>query len=220
MLTGTGGGDMRTGNWQVTDFSMKKEPKQARSKASVAAMVEACARILERHGYAGLSTNAIAQVAGVSIGSVYEYFPGKEAVVARLSEALLAETTSLLHDRLDLTSSRNDLPVAMRHFLGALYSLMRRQRKLLRVLVFQVPYLHQLPATRQLQKDLQQVLESGLQKTRQHYQMTVHPHTLYLMATSTAGSLLHLVLMAPAGLDHEAILDTLATKLSEWLIAG
>ena len=188
---------------------MKKEPKQARSKASVAAMVEACARILERHGYAGLSTNAIAQVAGVSIGSVYEYFPGKEAVVARLSEALLAETTSLLHDRLDLTSSRNDLPVAMRHFLGALYSLMRRQRNL-----------HQLPATRQLQKDLQQVLESGLQKTRQHYQMTVHPHTLYLMATSTAGSLLHLVLMAPAGLDHEAILDTLATKLSEWLIAG
>lgn len=211
---------MRAEKWQASDFKMKKEPKQVRSKASVAAMVGACARILERNGYAGLSTNAIAEVAGVSIGSVYEYFPGKEAVVARLTEELLAETTSLLHERLDLTDNRNDLHVAMRHFLGALYSLMRRQRKLLRVLVFQVPYLHQLPATRQLQKELQQVLQTGLQKTRQHYQMNVHPHTLYLMATSTAGSLLHLVLMAPAGLDHEAILDSLAGKLSDWLVAG
>lgn len=211
---------MRSDKWQAADFKMKKEPKQARSQASVAAMVGACARILEQRGYTGLSTNAIAEVAGVSIGSVYEYFPGKEAVVARLTEALLADTVALLQGRLDLTDNRNDLNVAMRHFLDALYSLMRRHRKLLRVLVFQVPYLHQLPATRQLQKELQQVLQTGLQKTRQHYQMNVPPHTLYLMATSTAGSLLHLVLMAPPGLDHDAILDALAKKLSEWLVAG
>lgn len=209
---------MRAEKWQAHDFKMKKEPKQVRSKASVAAMVGACARILERRGYAGLSTNAIAEVAGVSIGSVYEYFPGKEAVVARLTEELLAETTSLLHQRLDLTDNRNDLHVAMRHFLGALYSLMRRQRKLLRVLVFQVPYLHQLPATRQLQKDLQQVLQTGLQKTRQHYQMNVPPQTLYLMATSTAGSLLHLVLMAPAEMDHEAVIAELAARMVSWLV--
>lgn len=209
---------MRAEKWQASDFKMKKEPKQVRSKASAAAMVGACARILERSGYAGLSTNAIAEVAGVSIGSVYEYFPGKEAVVARLTEELLAETTSLLHERLDLTDNRNDLHVAMRHFLGALYLLMRKHRKLLRVLVFQVPYLHQLPATRQLQKDLQQVLQTGLQKTRQHYQVNVHPYSLYLMATSTAGSLLHLVLMAPAGMDQEAVLDMLAAKLTAWLI--
>lgn len=209
---------MRAEKWQAHDLKMKKEPKQVRSKASVAAMVGACARILERRGYAGLSTNAIAEVAGVSIGSVYEYFPGKEAVVARLTEELLAETTSLLHQRLDLTDNRNDLHVAMRHFLGALYSLMRRQRKLLRVLVFQVPYLHQLPATRQLQKDLQQVLQTGLQKTRQHYQMNVPPQTLYLMATSTAGSLLHLVLMAPAEMDHEAVIAELAARMVSWLV--
>ena len=209
---------MRTEKWQATDFKMKKEPKQVRSKASVAAMVGACARILERHGYTGLSTNAIAEVAGVSIGSVYEYFPGKEAVVARLTEELLSETTSLLQNRLDLTDNRNDLHVAMRHFLGALYSLMRRHRKLLRVLVFQVPYLHRLPATRQLQKELQEVLQTGLQKTRQQYRVKVHPYSLYLMATSTAGSLLHLVLMAPSGMDQEAVLDILASKLTAWLI--
>ncbi|MGJ3257195.1 MAG: TetR/AcrR family transcriptional regulator [Alcanivorax sp.] len=199
---------------------MKKEPKQVRSKASVAAMVGACARILERQGYAGLSTNAIAEVAGVSIGSVYEYFPGKEAVVARLTEDLLGETTSLLQGRLDLTNNREDLHVAMRHFLGALYALMHKHRRLLRVLVFQVPYLHRLPASKQLQKDLQAVLQTGLEKTRQHYRINVHPHSLYLMATSTAGSLLHLVLMAPSGMDQQAVLDMLVAKLSGWVIEG
>ena len=79
--------------WKVSDFTVKKEPRQARSKASVQAMVQACARILERRGDAGLSTNAIAEVAGVSIGSVYEYFPGKDAIVARLVQDML----SLIH---------------------------------------------------------------------------------------------------------------------------
>ncbi|EKF73531.1 TetR family transcriptional regulator [Alcanivorax hongdengensis A-11-3] len=184
----------------------------------MAAMVGACARILEERGYAGLSTNAIAEVAGVSIGSLYEYFPGKEAIVARLAEELLAETTAMLHQRLALTDNRNDLPVAMRHFLGALYSLMHKHRRLLRVLVFQVPYMQQLPATRQLQQELQQVLQTGLQKTRQHYQQTVAPTTLYLMATSTAGTLLHLVLMAPARMEHGPVLDALAQRLATWVL--
>ncbi|MEE2869289.1 MAG: helix-turn-helix domain-containing protein, partial [Pseudomonadota bacterium] len=96
---------------------MKKEPRQARSRASVEAMLQASARILERRGYAGLSTNAVAEVAGVSIGSVYEYFPGKEAIVARLAESLLAETTDLLQGRLAMTDQRSELNVAMRHFL-------------------------------------------------------------------------------------------------------
>lgn len=211
---------MRSEKWQVTDFKMKKEPRQVRSKASVAAMVGACARILERHGYAGLSTNSIAEVAGVSIGSLYEYFPGKEAIVARLAEDLLAETLAMLHGQLDLTDNRNDLKVAMRYFLNALYGVMRKHRRLLQVLVFQVPYLHQLPAAIQLQLALQNVLQRGLEKAQQHYRVCIGPHTLYLMATSTGGSLLHLVLMAPPAIQHEPVIDALADKMVDWLMEG
>lgn len=206
--------------WKVSDFTVKKEPKQARSKASVQAMVQACARILESRGYAGLSTNAIAEVAGVSIGSVYEYFPGKDAIVARLAEGMLREVTTLLQGRLALTDSRNDLNRAMRHLLGAVYALMRKYRKLLRVLVFQVPYLHQLPATRQLEIELQQVLMAGLQHTRQQYSLSARQHTLYLMTTSVAGTLMHLVLVAPPAMDPEGILDALAEKMAAWLVEG
>ena len=206
--------------WKVSDFTGKKEPRQARSKASVQAMVQACARILESRGYAGLSTNAIAEVAGVSIGSVYEYFPGKDAIVARLVQDMVAEARAMLEGRLALTDSRNDLNSAMQYFLGAIYRLMRKHRELLRVLVFQVPYLHQLPATRQLEIELQQVLMAGLDYTREQYSLNAQQHTLYLMTTSVAGTLMHLVLVAPPAMDPEGILDALAEKMTAWLIEG
>ncbi|WP_290519360.1 TetR/AcrR family transcriptional regulator [Alcanivorax sp.] len=183
-------------------------------------MVQACARILERRGYAGLSTNAIADVAGVSIGSVYEYFPGKDAIVARLVQDMVAEVRAMLEGRLALTDSRNDLNSAMRYFLGAIYRLMRKHRGLLRVLVFQVPYLHQLPATRQLEIELQQVLMAGLDYTREQYALNAQPHTLYLMTTSVAGTLMHLVLVAPPAMEPEGILDALAEKMTAWLVEG
>ncbi len=57
------------------------KPKQARAMASVEAIVEAAARILVDEGYAALTTNQIAKVAGVSVGTLYQYFEDKEAVV-------------------------------------------------------------------------------------------------------------------------------------------
>src|SRR3954453_20347070 len=60
----------------------RKRGSQERSRATVAALVEATARILVREGFDKASTNRIAEVAGVSVGSLYQYFPGKEALVA------------------------------------------------------------------------------------------------------------------------------------------
>jgi len=62
----------------------RKQPRQERSKATVDTILEATARVLIKHGYDGLTTNAVAQLAGVSIGSLYQYFPNKEALVAGL----------------------------------------------------------------------------------------------------------------------------------------
>jgi len=91
---------------------------------------------------------------------------------------------------------------------------------LLRVLIFQVPFIQQLPSAQKLQLELLRVAEKGLQKSRQHYRLSVSPSTLYLMATSTAGSLLHLVLMAPPGLETEVVLDDLAARMADWLEKG
>ncbi|WP_346893805.1 TetR/AcrR family transcriptional regulator [uncultured Roseibium sp.] len=69
-----------------TPHKPRKTPRQARSGATVDAILEAAARILERSGFDGYSTNAIARRAGVSIGSLYQYFPGKDAITAALIE--------------------------------------------------------------------------------------------------------------------------------------
>src|SRR3569623_1094019 len=64
----------------------RKYASQERSRATVAALVEATARILVAEGFDRASTNRIAEVAGVSIGSLYQYFPGKEALVLAVAE--------------------------------------------------------------------------------------------------------------------------------------
>jgi AcrR family transcriptional regulator len=60
---------------------MRKEPSQARSRATVDAIIQAGARVLADRGWAGFTTNGVADVAGVSIGSLYQYFPDKLSLV-------------------------------------------------------------------------------------------------------------------------------------------
>ena len=65
-------------------LSPRKTPRQERSRATVEALLEATTDILRREGYAKLTTNRIADRAGVNIASLYQYFPGKEAIIAEL----------------------------------------------------------------------------------------------------------------------------------------
>jgi AcrR family transcriptional regulator len=72
----------------------RKAPSQARSQETVAVILEASARILESDGLRGFNTNTIAAKAGVSIGSLYQYFPNKDSIVL----ALLSGFEETFHD--------------------------------------------------------------------------------------------------------------------------
>jgi AcrR family transcriptional regulator len=75
---------------------MRKQPAQARSKATVAAIVEAAARILSDQGWAGFTTNKVADAAGVSIGSYYQYFPDKHSLIEAIRDAHLEDCRRVL----------------------------------------------------------------------------------------------------------------------------
>lgn len=64
----------------------RKTPRQARSQAMVEVILESTARVLAERGYAGTNTNVVAERAGVSVGSVYQYFPNKDSLVTALHE--------------------------------------------------------------------------------------------------------------------------------------
>jgi len=90
---------------------MRKAPRQQRSQATVDAVLEAATRVLGNRGWAHFTTNEVAEVAGVSIGSLYQYFPNKlalaeairqrhlDAVLAALSAAGVLDKTSALAER-------------------------------------------------------------------------------------------------------------------------
>lgn len=69
----------------------RKFPRQARSLRTLEVITEAAAQVLARRGYERLTTTAVAERAGVSIGSVYQYFADKTGLVAWLARAHLGE---------------------------------------------------------------------------------------------------------------------------------
>ncbi len=68
----------------IAATASRRSPTQRRSQQTVKAMLEAVLRILKREGFDAVTTNRIAEVAGVSIGSVYQYFPNKRAIFIAL----------------------------------------------------------------------------------------------------------------------------------------
>ncbi len=75
----------------MTPRPIRRNPRQQRAQATVEAVLEAAAQILEAKGMEGASTNAIAVRAGVSVGSLYQYFPNKEALLLALHERHVQE---------------------------------------------------------------------------------------------------------------------------------
>ncbi|MFC4013823.1 TetR/AcrR family transcriptional regulator [Nonomuraea purpurea] len=76
----------------------RKHPRQQRSRETVAAILEAAAQLFQRHGYSETTTNKVAERAGVSIGSLYQYFPNKDALLVALAEHYLAEADARISE--------------------------------------------------------------------------------------------------------------------------
>jgi AcrR family transcriptional regulator len=89
----------------IPTTSPRRRPRQARAQATVDAIVKATARVLVDEGYDRASTNRVALAAGVSIGSLYQYFPSKEALVAALVEDHIAKMQGALTQSLSASAS-------------------------------------------------------------------------------------------------------------------
>jgi AcrR family transcriptional regulator len=86
---------------QQAQISSRKRPKQARSTELVAAILEAAAQVLAKEGAPRFTTARVAERAGVSVGSVYQYFPNKAAILFRLQSDEWRGTSELLRVMLE-----------------------------------------------------------------------------------------------------------------------
>src|SRR6185312_9552705 len=117
----------------------RKDASQERSRATVDALVEATARILVREGFDSASTNRIAETAGVSVGSLYQYFPSKEALVAELIERHSNEMFAVVTSILASEPAGSTIRHHVRSIIRALVDAHKVDPKLHKVVMEQVP---------------------------------------------------------------------------------
>src|SRR5580692_8975123 len=87
-----------------TSISSRKQPQQARSAELVATILEAAVQVLAKEGAARFTTARVAEKAGVSVGSLYQYFPNKAAILFRLQSDEWRQTVEMLRGILEHTS--------------------------------------------------------------------------------------------------------------------
>lgn len=87
-----------------------RKPRQKRAQEKVALILEAAMRLLDKGGLASLTTNAVAETAGVSIGTLYQYFANKDAILDALAEREMAELSqrvwSALKDQAEISTAQ------------------------------------------------------------------------------------------------------------------
>ena len=88
----------------ATQVPLRKQPVQQRSAKRVELMLEACAALIDELGYDGVTTTLIAERAGVAVGSLYQFFPDKRAVVQALTKRNLDHFTAEIERKLDWTN--------------------------------------------------------------------------------------------------------------------
>lgn len=194
----------------------RKEAKQERSRALVSSLMRATARILIRDGYAALTTNAVAELAGVSVGSLYQYFPNKEALVSALVDEHVDSTMVRFRAEVPLLYT---LPVeqAIPRFIEIMLDMHRVDPVLHRVFAEQLPRLGDF-------KRMEESLDEGIAIARAY--LTLHrdeivPRDVELaafVAVHTAEALTHAaVITRPELLKTNALRDEISACVVRYL---
>jgi len=189
----------------------RKRPRQARSQATVDAILSATARVLVRAGYDELTTNAVATQAGVSIGSLYQYFPNKESLVAALIEQHIEQMNAAILAELARVAK---LPIAeaARSVIELTIRAHAIEPELHQVLTEQVPRVGRLAKLRELDEISHRVI-SGLLHARKDELAIGDPDLVGFVLVSAIESIVHrAALLHPHRLRDPRLVDE-ATRL-------
>ena len=147
----------------------RREPQQDRSRRTVERIVDAAARVLERDGYRAASTNRIAAEAGVSPGSLYQYFGDRDALLEAVTARFVARFEEQLVPALR-RAVREDQASATTSVIDAVLAALEHQAPLLRALVARIPPERQAELTRAIRERVTDYVFGTL--ARQHVELS------------------------------------------------
>jgi len=198
------------------DFQPRKRPKQRRSRQTFDAIVEACARLLVERGYGSLTTNHIAEAAGVSIGSLYEYFGDKDTIVYQVVSRTALDFFEEASHPLTALSGR-PVDEAITVWLRTLYAAMRSREALLRALAEDVPLAIREPHRREAFDRHLALARAAYLAAGDRVRQDRVEEVSFLVVTLVDAALTRLVLEPPDDIDADAVMQELGTRLLEWV---
>lgn len=197
-------------------FKPRKIPAQARSRATVDAIVQAATYILTKVGWDGLTTNAIAERAGVNIASLYQFFPNKQSIIAELQRRHAVETRTDVRKVLEMLPEQPSL----RKMLRMLVELSVEEHRV-------APAVHraiydELPRTvRYLEEDKEQLRGQFLEVIKPFMRNVPDPALATYMMNIAAHAIIHTVTAErPVLLNDPNFVEELVTLLENYLIRG
>jgi len=195
---------------RVLSVDARRRPRQERSRAMVEAIERAAAEMFAEHGYARTSTNKIAERAGVSVGSLYQYFPNKDSVLSRLWRRHHEQVHAVVEVGMTrLADPSVPLEAGIRWLLVELLALHRRDPALTRALSATV--IRESPAVERKHQELNARADAtalaALLAARPDVRAGDHLAMAVVLAQTTAQLTRWLVHDAPAGIDPEALLE-------------
>lgn len=202
-----------------TATKQRKQPSQGRSRFTVQQIVQAAARVFEQRGFAGTTTNHIAARAGVSVGSLYQYFPNKESILVVLLEQHMRQVAEAFEEiRRHVEAEPHDIEGVLRHFVDAMLSLHSQNPRLQHVLLEEAP---RPPHMRQMQQQIEQAaVASALAMLRANPQVQVEDvETAAYLVVHAVETLTHAYVAAPPEqLDPRRFSDGVAEMMVRYLM--
>ncbi len=200
--------------------SLRKSPTQDRAKHTVDAILRASAHILRTQGYEACTTNAVAKKAGVSIGSLYQYFPSKEALVTALAQAHADRGYALLVDWVREAGEKAlSLEDTVRGYIRAMVALHGVDPALHRVLTEQVPRIGAgVKLVRQLSQRSAAMVRAWLESQASHFRADLDLDlATYMLVTSVEAVIFMVVLEAPKSLQGDRLVDEVSELVLRYL---
>jgi len=179
-------------------------------------ILEAAAQVLVEDGYDGATTNRIAQRAGVSIGSLYQYYPNKEAVVAALFDRLSEKAMRLAQEHLSKVA-RAPLPLAIRGAIGVIVELYRSSPELIEMTLDRLPELDKAERFRMYRERFATLMSAYLQSRRQEIRDGDLAHIAWTAANVTELMIFRIMREKPDYLSTERLLAETGELLIRYL---
>jgi AcrR family transcriptional regulator len=194
----------------------RKNASQERSRVTVDALVEATARILVKEGLEKASTNRIAEVAGVSVGSLYQYFPSKEALVAAVIDRHNEEIMQVVRAALAEVA---DFPIekAVRKLVTVAVEAHRIDPKLHRVLAEQIPRTGQLAYVEAFNREVHTLVRAYLESRRKEMRR-IDPRLATFICVSTIEAVAHNAVLNQAELLSEKMVRALVDETTRMVV--